>query len=503
MKKNVLEWLEDTAKRLPDKKAFSTGTASLTFKELMEYSRRVGSALIKRMLPSDPVAVFMGRDADTVAAFLGVVYSGRVYAPIDAALPEERIRTILGILKPSAIVTDDEHSSRLLSLKDDDTPLFNIKELREDTEDSLALGEVRKKMVETDPLYVIFTSGSSGIPKGVITSHHALMTYISAYTEVMGIDGGDTLGGQSPLDYIAAIRDIYVPLLTGARTYLLPKEYFMQPEKLFGCMNEEKITAVGWSASSLSLLCSLNAFQGQRPEFLRKICFSGSVLSGKALSCWQENLPEALFVNQYGPTEATASCTYYKLDHVVSEDEKIPIGRPYDNYRIILIKEDNSEAGKGEMGEICVGGPALALGYYGDIERTRSAFVQNPLERRFDDRIYRTGDLGRMNEEGLLEFHGRSDRQIKHIGHRVELDEIETAALKSEHIKECASLYNEEKEVIWLFYAGDIEKGALALALRKTLPGFMVPRKLKQLEELPRLPNGKVDFNSLKPYMGL
>lgn len=333
---------------------------------------------------------------------------------------------------------------------------------------------------------------------GVMTSHLSLMTYINAYCDVMHIEESDVLGNQSPLDYIAAIRDIYLPLKTGCSTAIIPKEYFMEPNALFDYMNDKKVSSVGWSVSAFTILTSLGAFEEVGLKSLRKICFSGSVMPCRVLRKWQENLPEAHFVNQYGPTEATASCTYYSVDHIVEDDEVLPIGKAYDNYRVFLIDEHGNEAAVGEQGEICVCGPILALGYYNDPERTVAAFTLNPLNKAYPERMYRTGDYGRLDEDGILHFCGRMDRQIKHMGHRVELDEVEHAANVVEGVAESCVIYNKAKEVLILFYTGDCDRRSLALALRDELPGFMVPRKIKKLEQLPKLPNGKYDMKKLE-----
>ena len=304
-----------------------------------------------------------------------------------------------------------------------------------------------------------------------------------------------------PLDYIAAIRDIYVPLYKGCSSVIIPKEYFMEPNRLFGYMNEHKVTSVGWSVSAFTVALSLGAFEEVKLNTLKKICFSGSVMPASCLSVWQQNLPDAKFVNQYGPTEATASCTYYEVDHLVSQDEQLPIGRPYNNYRVFLLNEDLTETPNGEIGEICVSGPILALGYYNDPERTEKSFIINPNYKGYPERMYRTGDYGRIREDGFLEFHGRMDRQVKHMGHRVELDEIEYAANQIAGVDECVSLYNKEKEVLYLFYSGETAMRQVVLELRKVLPGFMVPRKVKQVSALPKLASGKIDMTTLKEEM--
>ncbi len=495
--KNVLEWLEATAARYPDRIVYEDMTESISFGELYDEARRIGSALLHKQLSSKPIAVMMGRSVHTVAAFLGIVCSGRAYAPIDTTQPAARIEKILSLLDPDAVLSDGSYDLQGI---DSGISVFDNNVLRDHEILEEELSKTRRAALDSDPLYIIFTSGSSGRPKGVLTSHHSLINYIRAYAEMMEIESEDRLCSQSPLDSIAAIRDIYVPLLTGAYSFLCPKEYFMQPGPLFSLMNEKRISCIGWSTSALTVLSKLSAFKEAKPEHLKKVCFSGSVMPSKVIREWQEALPDTLFVNQYGPTEATASCTYYKLDHKIRESEALPVGIPYDNYKVFLLTPDGKPVKESEQGEICIGGPSLALGYYNDDERTASSFVRNPLNKAYPELMYRTGDLGSYRDDGLLEFHGRMDRQIKHMGHRVELDEIEHAALLAGETTEAASLYDAEKETIWLFYSGGTDIKGLLTELRKSLPGFMIPRKVKQLEALPKLPNGKTDMETLKGY---
>ena len=496
MTKNVLEWLEATAAAEPSTVAYRDESSVLTFGELLHQAQAIGSALA-HIADRTPIAVMSSRAVGTVAAFLGVVYSGHAYAPIDGTLPEQRVRTILSILKPKAILADAAFLDRAHAYADG-AEVYALDACRQSPVNSERLNIIRKAMIETDPLYVIFTSGSTGKPKGVLTSHQSLMCYISSYAKVMKIDANDILGNQSPLDYIAAIRDIYLPLYKGCSAVIIPKAFFMQPNALFEYMNESGVTSVGWSVSAFTIPLSLGAFKEISLTTLRKICFSGSVMPMTCLKTWMQHLPNADFVNQYGPTEATASCTYHRVTVDDLTQSSLPIGKPYDHYRVFLLNEDLTETPNGEVGEICVSGPTLALGYYNDPERTATGFVLNPNVTAYPERMYRTGDYGRLREDGELEFRGRMDRQIKHMGHRVELDEIEIAANAVDGVNECVCLYHAEKETIVLFYAGPADKRTVGLALRKALPVFMIPRKLFPMTALPKLPNGKLDMATLK-----
>ena len=500
MKCSVLDWLENTAEKYPDKPAYTDCENSLTFSQIKDYAQRIGSAICGKVKPGSPVAVMSGRYVHTPVIFLGAVYAGCFYAPMDGTQPSARLNTILSTIKPSVLVVDDEFFETAKFLEYDGeilsaSELINAEILSEE------LTYRRRFASCSDPLYTIFTSGSTGIPKGVVTSMESLMCYISAYTEVMGIDSTDVLGNQSPLDYIAAIRDIYLPLYTGAAMYIIPKQFFSMPAKLFDALNEHKITSVGWSVSVFTITVAMGAFEHSVPQYLKKVCFSGSVMPCSVLRVWQENLHDAKFVNQYGPTEATASCTYYEVKGKVSADDVLPIGVPYRNYKVFVLKEDNTLANVGEVGEICVSGPILSLGYYNNQELTKKSFVQNPLNKAYDERIYKTGDLGVLRADGLLEFRGRKDRQIKHLGHRVELSEIEYTAGKIDGVDDCCAMYYKEKELIYLFYTGNASVKEIAVYMRGVLPGFMVPRKLVNLDELPHLQNGKIDMQALKGYM--
>ncbi len=499
MNTSVLNWLEATAARLPDKAAFTDETGGLTFSQVDNLRKAVGTYLTKLVPPGSPVAIMSGRNALTPACFLGVASAGCFYAPMDATMPASRLQQILGVIKAPVMLVDRANLALAQSLGYDGT-IVVAEEILDTPIDEAALEKARYNITEETPLYVIFTSGSTGVPKGVITSHHSLMCYIDAVCKVLNMEESDVLGNQSPLDYIAAVRDIYIPVKTGASTVIIPKNEFSMPQKLFETLNTRKVTTLCWSVSGVELPAKLGAFDIVKPEYLKKLCFSGSVINSKYLKIWMDNLPDVLFVNQYGPAEAAATCTYHVVTEKVEENPVLPIGRPYENYRILLLKEDMTEAASGETGEICVSGPVLALGYYGNPEKTRESFIQNPLNPNYRELIYRTGDLGSFREDGVLMFHGRMDRQIKHMGHRIELEEIEETARQIEGVGECCALYHKPKEHLYLFYTGQATSKEIVIHFRKVLPAFMAPRKLINLEELPRLPNGKIDMQSLKSY---
>lgn len=500
MENSVLCWLDSTAQKYAKKTIFFDSDSNLTFDEFNTYTKAVGTFLADKIAQQSPVIVMSGRHALTPACFLGVVRAGGFYAPMDAAMPAHRLNQIIGVIKADIMIVDREHLEAAKSL-DFDGEIVVLEDILDTQIDEKKLAQATANLTEFAPLYTIFTSGSTGVPKGVITSHHSLMCYINSVCKVLELDDSDVLGNQSPLDYIAAVRDIYLPIKTGASTVIIPKNEFAMPTKLFETLNEYKVTALCWSVAGIELPAKLGAFDIVKPEHLKKVIFSGSVMPCKYLKIWQQNLPQVKYINQYGPTEATASCTYYVVDKPVDDDTILPIGKPYDNYRIILLNEDGTQTKQGEIGEICVSGPCVTLGYYGAKEKTDEVFVQNPLNKNYREIIYKTGDLGHLDEDGVLYFHGRKDRQIKHMGHRIELSEIEETAKQLQGITDCCSLYYKEKEHLYLFYTGDATSKDIVLHFRSQMPAFMVPRKLINLDSMPTLPNGKIDMQSLKSYM--
>ena len=499
METSILQRLNRSCEQYADKVMFKDEHSQITFAEFNRLTKAVGSYLAAKVPCGAPVAVMSGRHILTPACFLGAVRAGCFYAPMDGDMPQARLNQILGVIKAEFMLVDKAHLETAQSL-DFNGELIVLEDIA-DTEIDEALIEARSATLTcTSPLYVIFTSGSTGVPKGVITSHLSLMCYIDAVAKVLSINDTDICGNQSPLDYIAAVRDIYFPVSFGASTYIIPKNEFAVPTTLFETLNREKITSLCWSVAGVELPAKLGAFDVSKPEYLKKLCFSGSVMPCKYLKIWQEHLPDVLYVNQYGPTESTASCTYYVVKEKVNDDSVLPIGTAYDNYRILLLNEDNTATPMGEQGEICVAGPILALGYYGNPEQTAKTFMQNPLNSNYRELIYKTGDLGSFREDGILLFHGRKDRQIKHLGHRIELGEIEETAKKIAGVTDCCSLYNKEKATLYLFYTGSATSKEIVLYFRQNMPAFMVPRKLVNLDVLPTLPNGKTDMQTLKSY---
>ena len=218
----------------------------------------------------------------------------------------------------------------------------------------------------------------------------------------------------------------------------------------------------------------------------------------KQLNVWRRYLPNASYTNLYGPTEITDVCTYYTLNREFGDDEPLPIGWPCRNTEILILNDENQLVGDGEIGELCIRGRALAMGYYNDWEKSEVGFVQNPLNSAFRDLIYRSGDIVKYNQYGEIEYLGRKDFQIKHRGYRIDLGEIETASGLIENIERCACAYNEKKSEIVMFYVGNVESEEIAKILESKIPHYMIPKRFVKKSTLPLNANGKINRLELK-----
>lgn len=495
--KNVLEYLDNAAVRFPNKLAAKDEKTECTYEELWEKSRQIGTYVSKRVSLRKPVVVFMEKGVEALQIFMGIVSAGDFYVLVDPNFPVQRIQQILDVLQPELVITKVEYREKLTEAK----YRGEVAEYCEMNckEDSQLLADIRKQSLDTDPLYGIFTSGSTGVPKGVVICHRSVIDFIDCFTEIFQITEQDVIGNQAPFDFDVSVKDIYSCLKTGATLVIIPKSYFMFPNYVVDMLEDNKVTTLIWAVSALCLLNRLHGLKYKVPSAINKIMFSGEMMPIKQLNQWKSYYPDAMFVNLYGPTEITCNCTYYIVDREFSEEEKLPMGVPFPNERVFLLdEEDNEIKESGKTGEVCVAGTALAMGYYNNPEVTSKVFTQNPLNSHYPELIYRTGDLAHYSVDGQMYFAGRKDFQIKHMGHRIELEEIDTVLNSLCGIERACTFFDEKKNKVVAFYVGDADKRGIIDVMKTKVPEFMVPNIFLQVDEMPLTKNGKIDRNCLK-----
>ncbi len=496
MQTNILEYLEHTVTRLPDKIAYSDGTDALTFSELFDASRAIGSALLHRGYTREPIAILMAKHPREIAAFYGTVYAGCFYVPLDPDMPPARMELILQSVGARVLITD-ARSARIAQKLQFDGEVLSYDALSSEARDEAALADVRARQIDTDPIYIVFTSGSTGIPKGVVACHRSVIDYTETLSAALGFSEENVFANQTPLFFDAPLKELMPVIKFGATAYLVPKKYFSFPMTLCDYLNEHRINTICWVVSALTMISSMGLLEANPPRYLTTVAFGSEVFLRPQYDRWRAALPNARFFNLYGPTEATGMSCYWAADRALGEEEAIPVGRPFRNTDLLLVNEEGRACAPGETGEIYLRGTCVTLGYFNNPEKTAEAFVQNPLQKAYPETVYRTGDLGYVNPYGELVFVCRRDAQIKHMGHRIELGEIEAAAAKHSSVRQAACVYDAALKQLRLYYTGTVSEDAMLSHLRTLLPHYMLPGVLRNLEALPYTPNGKLDRRAL------
>ncbi len=498
LQKNVLEYLERSARLYPDKIAFADEREALTFGALKTKAESLGTR-IAGICPriNRPIAVLVDRSVAGIVGFMAVLYSGNYYVPLDNQMPAKRMEAILSRLEPELLLhsaADGSLAAKFARL----CPVADIGEAEGGEADLGLLALRRRAVLDIDPVYVIFTSGSTGTPKGIVISHRSAIDFIEWMADTFHFSSADIMGNQAPFHFDLSVKDIYMTLQCGGTMHILPRKQLMFPPLLIESLREKRVTALIWATSAFNLVANAGILSVLAPDTVNKVILGGEALRAKQLNIWRAALPDVQYVNLYGPTEVTVDCTYYIIDRPYQDHEAIPIGRACENMEVMLLDENLRPVPPGQPGEICARGSGLARGYFGDAAKTAAAFVQNPCITQYPDLIYRTGDTGLVNEEGLIVYLSRKDGQIKHMGYRIELGELEHALAGLARLRAAVCFFDEKRDKIVCVYEGDLENKEIIEGLRPLLPKYMFPNIMRRVEKMPYNANGKIDRVLLK-----
>ena len=503
MQINVLEYFEAGAlKRCRQKVAVIDNEHQYTFEQLEIFAKSC-AALILRSVSciNQPIAVFLPKGVATIIGDLGILYSGNCYANLDIKSPRQRLAGILQNLAAHLIITDSTHLPVLRALDIPEEQLLLIEKALapNNSYDNEAILARLGTVIDSDPLCIIHTSGSTGIPKGVALNHRSTIDFMDWVFDRLWLNGSEFIGSLSPFYFDIYTLELYLCLAKGATLVLIPEQCSSFPAKLVEFLSIHSISFIFWVPTIMVNIANQDLLKNLKLESLTKIFFAGEVFPTKHLNYWRRHVPGAIFVNLYGPIEITVDCTYFIVDREFDDDDKLPIGFPCRNTDVLILNEQNLPAKTNEPGELCVRGSSLALGYWNNPERTAQAFVQNPLYRHYQELIYRTGDLVCRNSRGEILFIGRKDFQIKHLGYRIELGEIEHAVLTIREIRNGCVAYDQNKKEIILFFESDepLSPAFIREQLLAYLPKYMLPTVFNRMDQLPRNPNGKIDRQQL------
>lgn len=472
--KSVQELLE---KGIEDNKSddlfLKNEVQEVTYGEALEKVKRIASYILEKGIKKSPILVPIEDKVDAILLFFGIALSGNYYVPIDFEMPSSRFQDILEI--------GDIHFA--FEKKDEKIDTLSFEEASSFPINAKALEEVQEKHKEDDPLYLMFTSGSTGKPKGVLKSHKNILSFVTNFLETFPfIPKNIRIANQAPLYFDASSKDVYLTLALEGTLFFPKASDFALPAQTIGYLDGNKIEMIMWVPSALAVIAKLRTLKFMKPKFLQYVFFIGESFQPKYLNMWTEALPQTRFFNWYGSTEVAGAVLYHEIKGKIPETSQIPIGKPLKNDKATLID-----------GEIFLQSDQVALGYIHNEEKNRETFVYKNGERWL-----KTGDFGVYDENGDIVFETRKDFQIKHMGYRIELQDIEVVLGSLDAIDSCCCLYQKDKDKIVLFVEiaknhCNISDGELIAAFKELLPNYMIPQRIIRLEKMPLNKNGKID----------
>ena len=522
-------WAAAQAQRRPEAAALAFKGETMTYGRLEEISNQLARMLIEGgCRRGDRVCLLLPKSPAAIAGTLGVLKAGCIYVPLDPSCPAPRLAKIVETCENRWILAGGSSSAVLNELAGnrrsssamrigwlDDRgvaglntkPEFSFADLSAFSGEPLDSGNT-----SSDPAYIMFTSGSTGNPKGVVITHSNVIHFIEWAVPYFDIVETDRLSCHSPLHFDLSVFDIFGAFAAGAELQLVSPELNVLPNKLADFIRDSRLTQWFSVPSVLNYMAKFDVVkQNDFPE-LKRLLWCGEVLPAPALGYFMKRLPHVRFTNLYGPTEATIASSYYTVpDCPMDERVAVPIGRPCGGEKLLVLDEKLQPFKAGETGHLYIQGVGLSPGYYNDPAKTNEVFLRNPFSPDPSDRLYKTGDLAKIGEDGLVYFLGRADSQIKSRGHRIELGEISTALAALEFLRESAVVAipttGFEGVIICCAYVAlphrDVTSAVLRSELSKVLPRYMLPTRWVAMHDLPKNANGKIDASRVKEQFPL
>jgi amino acid adenylation domain-containing protein len=502
--------------RHPDRPAVVDGGHALSYAELGARSARLANLLLELgVRRGDRVAIYLDKSAASVVAIYGVLEAGGAYVPLDPQAPTSRLAFIARDCGVEVVLTAKAKAHAWLELvaqgapigaivvldaTDDDLEPVSVPGVRivaATAMDRLPASPPAPPTIDQDLAYILYTSGSTGVPKGVMLSHLNALTFVRWAAELCDLGPNDRLSSHAPLHFDLSIFDVFAAAAAGASVVLVPPQALVFPVEAARFIRDERITVWYSVPSALSMLVRRGGLEGGDFPTLRVLLFAGEVFPTKYLRRLMELLPSTRFVNLYGPTE-TNVCTFHEVETPPIGDEPIPIGTAIANTEVFVVADDGSPCRDGEVGELYVRGAGVMQGYWGDADRTSRSLVVRPAGSGPRDAAYRTGDLVHLDARGRCRLVGRRDGQIKSRGYRIELGDIEAALYAHPDVLECAVTATPDELITHRIRAhvvtrAPLEQAELQRFCGSRIPHYMVPESIEFHRELPKTSTGKVD----------
>lgn len=506
--------IKNAANRFPDNAAFRYVNESLTFEELLKRSNGLAFMLselgVKR---GDRVGIFLDPSLETPISVYGIMSAGAVFVPLDPNAPVARIAFVINDCGIRHIISSKKQSHSLKKVLEENTSIEFVIGIDNDLPVKTVSWEeiarinpsqtVSVRMLEDDLAYIMYTSGTTGTPKGIMHSHRSGLAYAKLSMDLYDVKSTDILGNHSPLHFDISTMGYFTMPLAGGTTVLIPEGHKLFPATLSQMMEKEKLTI--WYSVPLALIHLLQrgVLEDRKLDSLRWVLFGGEPFPAKHLHSLMKLWDKAVFSNVYGPAEVN-QCTYFHLSEFPGRDDAIPLGHVWNNTEVLIVDNNDLEVVDGDTGELLVRTATMMKGYWGKPELTQKAFYRREKFPNAAEIFYRTGDLVWQNRDGQLMFAGRKDRQIKIRGYRIELDEIESVLISHSYIIETA-VYNLKdgdeqfiEAIVVLNEQGRETEENIKEFLAARIPAYALPRKVHFSNKIPRTPAGKIDYKQLK-----